>query len=192
MAILDHTAQLFFEHGYDLVSVDAIVARVGGSKSNIYRHFGDKEGLLEALVERECTAVRQPLDQLDLDGLPIERALLQMGKVFLSVIYDERAVALHRIVIAQGRRFPKLAAIFAASGPEGAAQAVATLFKRWQKAGLIEPSREPHLLARQFLDLLKIDAHARLLLGLDAEQSKRKRAHVIAEAVQTFLRGAAP
>ncbi|MGO4126917.1 TetR/AcrR family transcriptional regulator [Inquilinus sp. YAF38] len=192
MAILTHAAQLFLEHGYELVSVDSIVARVGGSKTNIYRHFGGKEGLLNAVVEHESAILRRQLDELRLDGLPIPRALEKIGEAFLSVIYDPQAVALHRLVIAQGRRFPEIATTFSTNGPEGAVKAVVGFIESRQALGDLDASRDAHLLAHQYLGLLRLDAHARVLLGLDAVPSKADRPRIVAEAVRTFLTGAGP
>jgi AcrR family transcriptional regulator len=192
VAILTHAAQLFLEHGYELVSVDSIVARVGGSKTNIYRHFGGKEGLLNAVVEHESAILRRPLDELRLDGLPMPRALEKIGEAFLSVIYDPHAVALHRLVIAQGRRFPEIAKTFSTNGPEGAVKAVVGFIESWQALGDLDTSRDAHLLAHQYLGLLRLDAHARVLLGLDAGPSQADRTRIVAEAVRTFLTGVGP
>ena len=39
-AILEAAASVFFEQGYAATSIDAIIARLGGSKRNIYNEFG--------------------------------------------------------------------------------------------------------------------------------------------------------
>ncbi len=190
-AILNIAAELFFEHGYDVVSVDSIVAKVGGSKTNIYRHFGGKEGLLTALVERESEALRKPLDKLDLTSMNIESALNIIGMVFLDIVYDKRAIALHRLVIAQGKRFPILARCFVAAGPEGSTKAVSEIIRSWQSNGAIAKDRRSDVLARQFLELVKLNTHNELLFGLGPRPSVAKRKSEVSEAVVTFLRGVA-
>jgi TetR/AcrR family transcriptional regulator, mexJK operon transcriptional repressor len=186
--ILDAATDLFFEQGYERVTVDAIVAKAGGSKSNVYKHFGGKEGLLFAVVERESAALRKPLDELDVAGLPIESALKLIARVFLSIIYADKTIALHRLVIAESGRFPDLASIFLAKGPDGSTAAVARLFKAWQRSGVLIASPDANILARQFLDLVKINEHSRLLLGLKgAGQKQYKR--IIDVAIRTFLSG---
>lgn len=187
--ILDAATDLFFRDGYEHVTVDAVVAQAGGSKSNIYKHFGGKEGLLFAVVERESATLRRPLDEIDVKGLTLDAALHLIAEVFLSIIYAERTVALHRLVISQSGRYPGLSSMFIVSGPDGSTAAVARLFKNWQNAGVLRAQRDPNILARQFLDLAKIDEHSHLLLGMKPA-SRQAHEKAISEAVQTFLQGA--
>jgi len=50
--ILDAAAELFSQRGYAATGVDLLADRSGIAKTAIYYHFGNKEGLLAALVER--------------------------------------------------------------------------------------------------------------------------------------------
>ena len=43
---------LFSRDGYERTSVDAIAAEAGVSKRTVYNHFGDKENLFLAVVQR--------------------------------------------------------------------------------------------------------------------------------------------
>ncbi len=54
-------ADLFLAHGYDGVSLDDIIAQSGGSKTNIYSHFGGKEGLFIGIIEGLCDEVHAAL-----------------------------------------------------------------------------------------------------------------------------------
>src|SRR3546814_10691682 len=51
-ASLDAAESLFLEKGYERVSVNAIVQRSGGSLATVYDWFGNKHGLLYAVVDR--------------------------------------------------------------------------------------------------------------------------------------------
>ena len=51
--ILSHALELFSARGYDAVGVQEIVLAVGVTKPTLYHHFGNKEGVLEALVTRD-------------------------------------------------------------------------------------------------------------------------------------------
>jgi AcrR family transcriptional regulator len=53
--ILDAAAELFSQRGYAATGVDRLAERSGIAKTAIYYHFGNKEGLLAALVERAAT-----------------------------------------------------------------------------------------------------------------------------------------
>ena len=49
-AIVDAARTLFIEQGYERTTVGDIVEKAGGSLSTVYKVFGSKDGLLEAVV----------------------------------------------------------------------------------------------------------------------------------------------
>lgn len=51
--ILDSGRHVFAERAFELASMDDIARRAGISKPIVYEHFGSKEGLYAAIVERE-------------------------------------------------------------------------------------------------------------------------------------------
>ena len=51
MALLLSANTLFLKHGYDAVSLDDIVQHAGGSKTSIYKYFGNKDGLFSAICD---------------------------------------------------------------------------------------------------------------------------------------------
>lgn len=51
--ILDTACTLFYQHGVRAVGVDLVVAKAGVAKTSLYRHFGTKDDLVAAFLERE-------------------------------------------------------------------------------------------------------------------------------------------
>jgi AcrR family transcriptional regulator len=51
--ILRTASELFYREGARAVGVDLVVARAGVAKTSLYRHFGTKDGLIAAFLERE-------------------------------------------------------------------------------------------------------------------------------------------
>lgn len=51
LALLICATDLFLERGYDAVSLEDIVHHAGGSKTSIYKYFGNKEGLFTAICD---------------------------------------------------------------------------------------------------------------------------------------------
>ncbi|WP_052847951.1 TetR/AcrR family transcriptional regulator [Streptomyces avicenniae] len=49
--ILRAATALFYAHGLDGIGVAELCARAGISKETLYRHFGSKDGLVEAVLE---------------------------------------------------------------------------------------------------------------------------------------------
>ncbi len=52
-ALLNAARELFLSAGPD-VTTDQIAAAAGVSKSTLYSNFGDKDGLIEAVIRREA------------------------------------------------------------------------------------------------------------------------------------------
>jgi AcrR family transcriptional regulator len=51
--LLDAAKSIVDERGFHAVSIEAVARRAGITRPVVYGHFGDLDGLLEALVERE-------------------------------------------------------------------------------------------------------------------------------------------
>jgi AcrR family transcriptional regulator len=56
--ILDAADRLFYAHGIQSIGVDAVVLEAGISKRTLYKHFGSREQLVAAYLERR--GARQP------------------------------------------------------------------------------------------------------------------------------------
>lgn len=56
--LIDAATRLFCRYGVNSVGVDAIVAAAGTAKTTLYKVFGSKDGLVEAVLEREGRAWR--------------------------------------------------------------------------------------------------------------------------------------
>ena len=75
--ILDAADRLFGEHGIRAVGVDAIVAAAATAKTTLYAHFGSKDGLVVAYLQRRAAQRQERLERaLALHrGSPVERVL---------------------------------------------------------------------------------------------------------------------
>ncbi len=67
--LIDAATQLFCRHGINSVGVDAIVAAAGTAKTTLYKIFGSKDALVEAVLMREGEKWRSWfLAEIDRDG----------------------------------------------------------------------------------------------------------------------------
>jgi TetR/AcrR family transcriptional regulator, transcriptional repressor for nem operon len=55
--IVRAAAELIAEHGPAATSLDDVIAATGASKSQLYHYFGDKNGLVKAVVDFQCATV---------------------------------------------------------------------------------------------------------------------------------------
>jgi len=84
--------------------MNAVAANAGVSKMTIYRHFEDKEELFAGVIAGLCGQI---VDQ-DLEMMlrrPPEIALRAFARKMIGIVFAKETIELHRIVIAESRRF---------------------------------------------------------------------------------------
>lgn len=86
----------FAERGLAGARVDDIAERTRTSKRMIYYHFGSKEGLYKAVLERVYSQIRSVETQLDINNLPPIEAMRRI--VELTFDYDESHPQFIRLV----------------------------------------------------------------------------------------------
>ena len=102
--IVRSAAKLFLERGYDSVSINDIIAVVGGSKETIYSNFGNKAKLFEAVVQQMCSDVTIRIDTRPIGSL--EQQLTRMARSFVSTVITPQILSFHRLVTSIGRDVP--------------------------------------------------------------------------------------
>ena len=89
--ILDSAAAIVAEHGFGAVTIQGVAAAAGISRPIVYEHFGDLEGLLEALVQREMGAAGEQVSATRLrdltEGDPTE-LMLESLELFLAAVEE--------------------------------------------------------------------------------------------------------
>ena len=192
--ILEVASALFLELGFDAVSIDMVTARVGGTKSNVYTHFGAKAGLFAAVVEEQWKESVQPfaeIEQLDADDLPLEEALRQLGRGFLRAILTEKEVSLQRMIVSETKRHSRLARQWYSYGPEKAYARFTTYVEKQQKAGRLIASKPPRQLAPLFLDMLSSEMHMKMMIANTPPPKRSEIDRIVEDCVEVFLYGAA-
>ncbi len=188
-ALTAAATELFLDQGFEAVSIDSLIAHVGGSRRNIYQRFGGKEGLFIQVVTLLCEEQAKPLRDLDIGNGDLETALIAFGEKVLDVVLQPRTLALHRLMITEGKRFPELSQAVLRSGHDTGVKIVEDALSRRQHG--LRQDLPLDVLAEQFVTLLTAAAQLRALVGLEntpvssVEISRRAR-----EAVSTFLHGA--
>ncbi|RMQ50264.1 Transcriptional regulator, TetR family [Pseudomonas cichorii] len=187
-------AELFLERGFEAVAVEDLIARVGGSRRNIYCHFGGKEGLFEAAMMHICAEMAKPLEQMNIQGLDTERVLSAFGLELVRIALSPRTLAVHRLLTTEGKRFPEIAQAMLACSY----QKVIELLANWisTQQALPQPRLASHIpsemLAVQFVSMVSSDLKLRAIVGLiPSDLSADKLDRLVASAVHTFLHGAA-
>ncbi|WP_222565739.1 TetR/AcrR family transcriptional regulator [Lysobacter antarcticus] len=190
-AILDAARTLFLQDGFDGVSMDQIAAVATVSKLTVYSHFGDKEKLFAAAVASYCEQqVPHALFERS-SGVHLRDRLLEIAHAFHTMASSAEAISALRMLSAPQLAGSPVVTTFWDAGPARINEELTTLLQRRAASGelRLDPGDETALsrAASQLLALLKGDAHARLLLGLEGLAEDDVAVHV-ASAVDMFLR----
>src|SRR5215471_17969824 len=115
--VLDAAASLFMAHGYGAVSMDAIARAAGVSKATLYAHFSSKDQLFATIIGDACQQKIALGELLPTDTSDVRAALMAFGGRLLRFFLEDRALAIHRVVIGESTRFPELGRAFFDNGP---------------------------------------------------------------------------
>ncbi len=190
-AILQAAKQLFAEQGFDGVSMDAIARHAGVSKLTVYSHFGDKDGLLTAVVEAHCDQ-DLPIELFEpLPDVPLPERLGDIAEAFFTMATHPEAIAGHRMLCAPQASSCKLAELFWEAGPARIQRGLVALLKRRHAAGELH-IEDAEQAAEHFFALARGNAHARLLIGLDSGLDPQQTRRHLHSVVALFLRAYRP
>jgi AcrR family transcriptional regulator len=190
--IIGVAAQAFAAEGYGACSMSSIAARLGGSKSTLYKYFLSKGELFEAVMERRCEQVLSPLRGLQIgQAESLEACLTQFGTRFLLKIYEPESLDVHRLIQSEGAHFPELADVFFRTGPDTVIEELSATLSRFVASGQIA-CEDSLLAAGQFLGMLGGDRYLRFAMGLLPAPDRIEIEHQAAHAARIFACGLQP
>lgn len=112
--LLDAALELFVEKGFAATRSEEVARRAGVSKGTLYLYYPSKEELFKAVV-------RQKLSQLIAEGQDLVGSfdgstsdlLRQLTHIWWERFGNTPAAGIHKIMVAEARNFPELAAFYA-------------------------------------------------------------------------------
>lgn len=142
-AILQGAMQEFLKHGYAATSMDKVAKTAGVSKATVYSHFGDKEGLFNAvihdLVKDKFNTVMGLHEPQSLTKNP-KIVLSEMATRMLENSKSDRAFQdFIRIIIGESGRFPELAKAYVNNLAKPAIETLTHYFKSHPELKLADP-----------------------------------------------------
>ena len=185
--IIEVATALFLGHGFGATSIEAVARRAGISKRTFYHRFRGKEDLFEAVVRRLIERWLPPFDSGLLETPTLVDALQRAGEYIVRVALTPEALALHRLVIAEARRFPNLARIMHELGAASGIERIARHFDLRIAAGELG-AVDPRFAAEQFI-LMAVTGPQRRALGLGLPMDAAELAAWVRSTVALFLDG---
>jgi TetR/AcrR family transcriptional regulator, mexJK operon transcriptional repressor len=185
--ILDVAEKLFLGHGFGATSIEAVAKHAGISKRTFYHRFPGKERLFEAVVRRLMERWLPPFDTALLSPPELADALHSAAEYMLQIALTPEALALHRLVIHEARRFPSLARIMHELGAASGIERIAQHLKPRIESGELRDI-DPRFASEQFI-LSVVTGPQRRALGLGVPLSAAEIAAHARDAVALFLDG---
>lgn len=184
---MDIAVEVLSERGYRDASMLEVARRASASKETLYAWFGDKQGLLEALINRNAQRVQSVLaGHLDGKASP-QRLLVEFGCALLDLLLGDSAVALNRAAISEAKSDPTLARLLASAGRQSVLPSFIRLLEMHAESGALKLDDPPRA-AEDFLGLLLGDAQVRRLLGVMVPPGKAQIAARSTRATRAFLK----
>lgn len=166
MAIMTAAKELFLEQGFGAVSMDQIARQAGVSKATVYAHFVSKEKLFAEMVFRACIAkAHAVLPELQADS-DIEAALEEIAHIVVDHLLSPEPLAVYRIIMAEGPRFPELPKAFFGNGPLPMIRRLTDFFENANRLGLLSVP-DTRLAAEQMVWLVRGPLGVRRLFTTD-------------------------
>ena len=195
-AILAAARKLFFEQGPTGVTIEAVAAAAAVSRMTVYGHFGDKETLFEAVISQQASEVGRALSKLSENGVAgdvstssgLRRGLIAFGIDLTAFLLRPDVQAFNRLMEGAAGSHPKLARIWADSGPRAVFRILTYQLGQASDAGIIA-APEPAKAARHLIGLFKSIETAASAAGMAPPPAPPEIERHVAECVEVFLRG---
>ena len=129
-AILSAALDEFSSRGFEAARLDDVARRAGVAKGTIYLYFRDKESLFQELVRAMLTPLVGTIEALGQADVPLSALADQIVELFVREVYETRRKDVIRLMISEGRRFPKLAEFYYQEVLSRIISAVRTLLRR--------------------------------------------------------------
>lgn len=137
-AILAAALDEFAERGFEGARLDDVARRAGIAKGTIYLYFSDKEALFQELIRAALSPVVSIIETAHSVDLPLRAVCDRLVGTFTREVLGTRRKDIVRLMLSEGRRFPKIAKFYYEEVPKRAFAAVRALVRKGIERGEIE------------------------------------------------------
>ena len=184
--ILDAAQNLFLQYGYDETSLEMIINEAGGSRRSIYSEFGNKEGLLKAVLKFHIATQVDVLSSINYQ-LPPDIALKDVCGRFVQGFVSDTMVSLFRLITQLVVKMPEIGELIFNEGPLKGVTPLADYLADLDRKNILTVD-DSHFAAQLLIEMVKGRLHLHALLLTKTPISSEKIEHHIDKAVDLFLR----
>lgn len=187
-AVLDKALELLVEGGEKALTTAAIARAAGCSKESLYKWFGDRDGLLAAIVTRQASKVIPGADPAaNMSETGLRAALEEFAKSLLETISGDVSLALNRLAIGQASKAETgLGAVLEKNGRARIGRQTTVLLEKGCTQGYLQ-CEDPQEAYSTLYGLVVRDQHIRLLLGGSPQTSRKELDGAAKTAILQFM-----
>ena len=138
--ILAAALEVFAARGFHSARLEEVAKKAGVSKGALYLYFETKADLFRAVVRDAISPNIERVKAMASPDIPFEQAArLGLGMMATHVLSDRRITGVVKLVIAESRNHPELAAIWHETVVEPGVQLMSGLISQAQARGEIRP-----------------------------------------------------
>ena len=185
--ILEAARDVFLEQGFERASIHEIMQRAGGSISTLYRLYGNKLGLFEAMIMQSTSDLFPITDESDIWTDNVEESLLQFGQVLLEVLGQTEARSIRRIALSVSSADSEaIRKVFYEQGPRRVQRLLAAYLTRQKLLGKVNVV-DVDIASAQFIEMVKSPWYHKAEFGFPIESGEPERS--LQQAVVMFMQG---
>jgi len=187
-AVLERALGLLVEGGERALTTAGVARAANCSKESLYKWFGDRDGLIAAMIAYQAGKVRTvEVSAGALTAETLRRHLLAFARDLIDVLSGDVSLALNRLAIGQAsREGGGLGRLLQERGRRQIGRRAAALLEAGRKAKLLAFSSAEEAYGTLY-GLIVSDMHLRMLLGEDAGALKKEFSPRAEKAIDAFL-----
>lgn len=186
--VLECALSLLVAGGERALTTARVARTANCSKESLYRWFGDRDGLLAAMIAHQASKVRTFSDSdAPMDCEQFRAQLVGFAHDLLQVLGGDVSLALNRLAIGQAsREESRLGQLLVEQGRRRIDEGAATLLKAGRRCGHIDFKNLDETY-RTLYGLVVRDLHVRMLLGDDEIRRPEHFGEMAEHAVDQFF-----
>ncbi len=188
-AVLDSALRLLVDGGEKALTTAGVARAANCSKESLYKWFGDRDGLLSAMIGFQASKVRTfEAHAGRLDAARLRDLLVTFAHDLLDVLAGDVSLALNRLAIGQASRDgSKLGHMLQERGRSQIGKRAGALLEAARRARLVRFDDADEAYGTLY-GLIVSDLHLRMLLGEPISAKDRNFDRRAEKAIDAFLR----